>query len=211
VSFLVREIGHLVGLIGDAIIREHYLERLAVHSRLSLDLVRRVLNGDKGKAASHPSAASAASRQAAPWRNKIEQEFLFLVLHFPHWAQELPEAQGGLLAQLTEHLFADRPELLDLVHSSSPDLIEALAPLAEEDRKELRALYFSSEYPSDAARLTTLIPDLTRQMIRMRIEANNQALAACGLGDQARKRSLWEQNLKWNQRLHALDAAEQSP
>jgi len=208
VSFVVREIGQLLGLIGDAIVREHYLERLALHARLSLELVRRVLDGEKGKAS--PRSSAPAVRQATPWRNKIEQEFLFLVLHFPHWAQELPEAQGALLAQLTQHLFADRPELLDLVHASSPDLNEALAPLAEEERMELRALYFSSEYSCDAGRLTILIPDLTRQMIRMRIEANNQALAACDLGDQARKRSLWEQNVKWNQRLHALDAAEQS-
>ncbi|MCB1050089.1 MAG: DNA primase [Acidobacteria bacterium] len=208
-SMVVNEMGAILVKASDEIVREHYLNRMAEFVGLSLSLVKKVLKEESKSQPASPKRQTSAP-VTRPWANKLEQEFLFLIMHQPNWAESMEPKQQMILSQLTQHLFADRPFLTELIQNEHTDFNAWLESVPETHRPSLRALFFSDEYQVDPERLTHLIPDLTRQMIRNRIEINTQAIKACPASDQARKRSLWQQNIKWNERLHQLDAAEET-
>ncbi len=162
-----------------------------------------------------PSYAPAPSpsprdRTRRAWWNgpltKIEQEFLFHVMHSDNFIDAVAEQHREILPKILANVFADRRWVLDFIYDkNATNIVERLEGVPEEYRGVLAAVHFSGEFnEEDSARLDQLCPDLMRAMLEHLAELNHQRMRALAPSEEERKKALMRQNLEFRRQAARL-------
>lgn len=161
-------------------------------------------------ARSRPPEPSPRDRSRRNWWSgpltKIEQEFLFHVMHSDNFIDSVAERHREILPKILANVFADRRWVLDFIYDKeSTSIVERLEAVPDEFRNTLAAVHFSEEFnEEDSARLDQLCPDLLRAMLERLAELNHQRMRALPPSEEERKKALMRQNLEYRRQAARL-------
>lgn len=139
--------------------------------------------------------------------SKIEQEFLYHVMHHQDFASRFRAEHREQIHNVLHHIFHDRAWILDFIYydDNKLDLEARLQTVPESYRPILRHINFEDAFMhDDDERLNILFPELVRQMLLKLVEINKQRLRTLPHHEHERIRSLRKQNHECMKQYHLL-------
>lgn len=128
--------------------------------------------------------------------NKMEQEFLYHVMHRPNFSEAVAGEHREILPKILANVFADRRWVLDFIYTTDfNDFGERLEVVPETHRSPLARIHFSEEFnEEDSARLDQLCPDLLKAMLNKMADINRQRMRMLPPSEHERRKALMKQN-----------------
>ena len=213
-SFVLQEICQTLHQVEDPVVRAHYLEKLSKDLKVSDHVVDQVFHRQAAPLTPPPEqpkreTASATASATAPAKvvfTKIEQEFLFQVMHGKDYRAQLKEEHRAALPKVLNHVFRERPWVLDFIHAGNDgDFETALAAVPDPFNATLRSIYFSEAFDQDnSLRLEELFPELLKQMLVKLVRTNKNRLRALPPHEEEKKKILMRQNSELMKQFHRL-------
>ena len=210
-SLVAQELCQTLACIEDPIVRGHYLDLVGKRLEISQSVVMQIY-AQKGSAGGPVAPGKQNKRQqrrpapGGPILNRLEQNFLYHVMHQDDFNQCLREEHREVLPRVLGQVFLNRPWVLEFVNAvPSPDFEDRLAAVPDEFRPLLRAIYFEEAFQEEGAdRLEQLFPDLLRQMIDRLVHLNKQRMRLLGPGDEEKMRDHMRRNSQLMKQYHNL-------
>jgi len=139
--------------------------------------------------------------------SKIEQEFLYHVMHHQDFASRFREEHREQIHSILQHIFHDRAWILDFIYFDDhhSDFESRLKTVPENFRAMLRHINFEDAFEhDDDERMNILFPELVRQMLLKLVDINKQRLRTLPHHEHERIRKLRKQNHECMKQYHML-------
>ncbi|CAM2067305.1 DNA primase [Sulfidibacter corallicola] len=217
-SYMAREMGGILTLIQDPVVKGRYLERLAESLDLRLDLLEKVLASQK-KAEREPPPPpppppeedffppleEEEQERLLPFNSK-EKLFLFQVMKHEDYTSFLGEEDKQALPQILGTLFHDRPWVMEFINEDRhQDFETQLEVVPEPYRPMLRQIWLSDAFVEhDAAKMRILVTDLLKQMIKKLVAINKNRLRTLPPTADDKRRALMRHNFQLMAQYHKV-------
>lgn len=211
-SWVVQELCQTLKHIPDPVVRTDYLKRISEEFQLPEHVVEQVFHqkSERSRAGRARLVASAGGGHGRrPGFSKIEQEFLYLVMHHESFNQYFNEKHRAALPKILSHVFCNSDWVLELIHNDATDLNQRMAMFSPARQEALRAIYFSKDFDArHTERLESLFPDLLRQMLLNISEVNRLRIRQLPPEEEEKKKELMGKNARIMKQYHQLLASQ---